>query len=846
MNNGSCIGNPTNGCYAGYVTTDQISGGGSFNVLDHFALTASNKGLIQGQSPAGNIGYVVGNQAQFFNLTVGKRAELKFANQGTNEGTYNTGSVGLVGNDQFQVFEAFTAGDFLKCSVSNLGVNEGPGSSNFIGYVANNQLEFDSTVTLGKNAEIRVENIGINNGDPNNHVGFVANDQIGVFGPFYSKKNLRMKAINLAENTGTFVGYVTNSQIEFGSSFTVGDGSIISAYNGPGATVMGSQISFDSGFTLDSRNVTLEAINRGTVAQSGIAVQGAGLGGDVNVVLEGSSLTIDVPSPYFQIGALNGDNTSTALSNTRLVIDTDKKVNASFAGDIISPSLVKSGKGTQKLSGTGTLTNGAAIQEGTLVLNGMIIGNVSVDRQGILKGTGNVQGDVLNKGTVAPGESIGTMFYNTFHNAGGDYAVEVNGAGYSSLLEIAGSATLKGGDVLVSSSGGFAFHQPYTILDASKVSGKFAGAIAPCLILPVLSYDKQHVYLTLNTNFKSAAKTCSQFGVANTLDNLVNSSSLLNTLVGQPLPEVRKSLDSLSGAQHANDFVLAELINRQFIRRLYDPLRGVNTTLCAQDFNVWMEGGGTFARLDRGFNSNGYEVTGGLQKSFDPGFTLGAAGSYEHDRLNYKRSGGKEWNNTWFIGLYGLYRPARFYGLADFAYGHTSATLHRPIDVVCDMAKSKPKNSQYTLYGEAGYDVTLCRLLLQPFAGIEAGWYRRNHVGESGGSGWVLSIRERNRTTATGRLGVHFTANALNTEISFDVAWDRQFCNRHVKLRGRFAEAGDPFGICGIALSSNSVDYTLALTSCFRDNWRLTLEGSGESWSNAHIYNLYARVEYAW
>jgi len=64
---------------------------------------------------------------------------------------------------------------------------------------------------------------------------------------------------------------------------------------------------------------------------------------------------------------------------------------------------------------------------------------------GTLGGTGTIMGNVLNAGTVAPGNSIGTLSIagNYMHAASGTYSVEVNGAGQSDLINVGGAARLE-------------------------------------------------------------------------------------------------------------------------------------------------------------------------------------------------------------------------------------------------------------------------------------------------------------------------------------------------------------------------------------------------------------------
>ncbi|NLF39919.1 hypothetical protein GX586_10760, partial [bacterium] len=94
------------------------------------------------------------------------------------------------------------------------------------------------------------------------------------------------------------------------------------------------------------------------------------------------------------------------------------------------------------------------VKEGTLCVTGAIVGDVYVQANGKLSGTGALKRDAAVSGTVAPGTSIGTLdaAWLTFE-PGGRYEWEVDGgsvaadtiavAGTLELPEAANSVTVK-------------------------------------------------------------------------------------------------------------------------------------------------------------------------------------------------------------------------------------------------------------------------------------------------------------------------------------------------------------------------------------------------------------------
>jgi len=109
------------------------------------------------------------------------------------------------------------------------------------------------------------------------------------------------------------------------------------------------------------------------------------------------------------------------------------------------------------LSGLVTLLNGApgpgtaSVTSGRLRVNGTLTapGGVSVAAAGTLGGTGEVVGQVTNQGTIAPGNSVGTLLVtgDVDFAAGSSLAIEVDGSGID-LLDVDGNVTVDPAAVL--------------------------------------------------------------------------------------------------------------------------------------------------------------------------------------------------------------------------------------------------------------------------------------------------------------------------------------------------------------------------------------------------------------
>ena len=569
----------------------------------------------------------------------------------------------------------------------------------------------------------------------------------------------------------------------------------------------------------------------------------------------------------FTIGGLNGDPYSLATCvSFPLIINTDSDVAAAFAGEYEIATLTKTGLGKQTLSGNGLAIN-TTLEEGILNVTGNLNGTIVIETAGTLTGTGTIAGGVFNSGTISPGESIGTLTFTTYtNNPTGAYDVEVNGQGSSDLIQVTTTADILGGPVVVSSvDGTYKFDYRYTIVDANGgVTGQYASVVPVSPVITAqLSKDTDHIYLSLAPNFSIAGFTHNEREVAAQLDSITNPNTIQNMLLSEianlsSVAQVTAALDSVSGSQHTNDYLASYFVNRQFIRRLYDPIRSIVTTNpccnpCPNGWTAYVEGGGAFVQLRpntecHGFNYNGDQITAGVQGTFGESWTVGVAGSYEYDQMHYKFHGGSARNQTGLVGLYGLYRPQCFYTFADIAYSYGFNKVHRLIQVGSNFfhAHSKPNLSQVTGYGEIGVDLPLYCFLIQPFVGIEGTHYWRDHFVEAPAGGWELAVHKRNRSSATSRAGLHLTTCLDCIDVSFDVAWNASLTNWNNTIREEFVQFGSPIDIWGVNLDWNSIDYALTLSAQAAPSTRVYLEAAGESWNKANYGTVQAGLLFTW
>ncbi|RDJ19606.1 autotransporter outer membrane beta-barrel domain-containing protein, partial [Bosea caraganae] len=360
---------------------------------------------------------------------------------------------------------------------------------------------------------------------------------------------------------------------------------------------------------------TLTITNGATVQDAGGYIAGGASPGDVTVSGAGSSwintsLVVGINGPASltiadggTVSAGTATLASTASSSGTLNIGAAAGSAAAGAGRLDAAALqfgagagtivfnhtdanysfdaALSGSGTiNQLAGNTTLTadsstfaGAANVLGGRLAVNGSLANtSVAVSGTGILGGSGRVGAvDVQAGGTVAPGNSIGTLNVGSITFAvGSTYQVEVNAAGQGDRIVAAGLATLNGGTVgVLAGAGNYPLSTRYTILTANGgVSGQFAAVTSNFAFLtPALSYDATNAYVTLDRTaappdpsvpekpqpiaFASVAATRNQAATAGAVESL-GSGSVFDAVLFQSAEGARAAFDALSGEIHAS------------------------------------------------------------------------------------------------------------------------------------------------------------------------------------------------------------------------------------------------------------------------------------------------------
>ena len=275
-----------------------------------------------------------------------------------------------------------------------------------------------------------------------------------------------------------------------------GAGGTVTVDNGPGQVTAGGLQFAANGYTITGGAIALTG-PQSTVRVGDGSVAGAGFTATISAVLDGATQLIKTDAGTLVLGGANSYTGGTVISGGALQISSDANLgaaagsvtldggtlatsaNATSARDIVmagagaistasgttltfngqlsgSGALSKTGAGTLLLTGDSSAFTGSTRVEGMLTVNGSLCGDVNVLAGGRLGGTGVVC-TTVNAGTIAPGNSIGTLTVaGSYTGAGGVLEIETVLGGDSSPTDrlVVTNGTFGATEVVVINQGG--------------------------------------------------------------------------------------------------------------------------------------------------------------------------------------------------------------------------------------------------------------------------------------------------------------------------------------------------------------------------------------------------------
>jgi len=485
---------------------------------------------------------------------------------------------------------------------------------------------------------------------------------------------------------------------------------------------------------------------------------------------------------------------------------------------------------------------------GTLSVNGLVENfETTVAAGGFLNGVGQL-GDLTNYGTVAPGNSIGTMIVagDYVQAPGSTLEIEINSAGQSDRLDVAGQAQLSGGTVSVlAESGSYHAGQTFTFLTAGTVSGKFDAVTDNLLLFDVsLVYFDDYVQLLLSggRRYIDIAQTFNQCGVAGYLDDHKGGASgdfadVLTQLDALTDPQARAAFDAMSGELFGSLSTVALENTERFQRIIAHRMRtqSMNQSMdyanaesrlqrsiayvsrqtsgwqSLSDWNPWVEGYGVGASLAGDGNASGlgYSTGGavlGLESALDDSTRFGLVGGYSKTHVSLNDRADWAVISSGQVGVYGIRQDELRYLSGIAAYGYNGYDTERRI-AFGDLSRRANANyggNNFSFHLETGRNLHGSLAHWQPFAALEYLQVHQNDFIETGADSINNSIRGINAAAFRSLLGaraLHHYRTQTGRMISLEclAAWRHEFLDDLRIIDAMFpGQPGGAFTVAGV------------------------------------------------
>ena len=508
-------------------------------------------------------------------------------------------------------------------------------------------------------------------------------------------------------------------------------------------------------------------------------------------------------------------------------------------------SLLKNGTRTLTLSGLNTYTGSTTVSAGRLVVNGQIVGELTVENGAILGGGGSVRNVRVN-GTIAPGNSIGTMTItgDYTHDASATYDVEIDAGGGTDLIDVSGTATIGGGTVNVQpESGTYEVGDIYTILEADGgVFGEFDTLTIDLIGLKAkllyTDYDIRLKLLSLVPPYTSIAGTPNEMAVARVLEPAAESAAgdfavvleQLDTVVETPagpgcfdqlagevfgstasvgLQSTTLFLDSIGRRLRTMD-AFAAVGGSGPVRRAPSTIRGqlpsgwLGLRAKTATWRPWYQGYGVSGNAGGNGNASGlnYSIGGAtvaIDRALGRHMRFGIVGGYGSSRISLNGPTQRTFVDSGQFAAYlqrhtGCRYTGRQYTIGLFSYGHNRYDSSRQLvfGTINRRAEADYHGDEFAFYAEHGRIFRLGRFQFQPYGALQYINLHQSAFSETGADSMNLSVDAVGAQSFTGHLGTRLTCYKnlgpnLILAPEFRALWRHEFLDENRIVSAAFA-----------------------------------------------------------
>ena len=528
-------------------------------------------------------------------------------------------------------------------------------------------------------------------------------------------------------------------------------------------------------------------INKGTLNATPATIT-AHTGGMQQLIFEGDGTSI------FQLGATFDNFTADVVLNSNGTFDTqtyDITISGALIGDP-AHTWHKIGTGTVNFTGPGFFEGLVNITEGSAYTNSLSSYDMTVHSGAMLRGTGTNSGIITinDGGTIAPGNSVGTITVGTLVlSSGSTTLIEIDESASSSII-VTGSATIDGALQVVPDLGAYPHQGSYLILSANSMSGTFSSVNTSPGFTFGLSYLADEIYLDYLLAIPTEGLSGNARKTANYLNGNAPPSNGFTQLAILSGDTLKEALNSVSPARNGFGTYIAAQTAFSLSNVLSSHLDGfrfkgkestVNnfTAMLTADnsdtirnnvkekknkFSAWATTFGEYAYQSASSQNPSFNfISEGVLVGFDyqagkkdlAGISLG----YAHTHYNENHHAGHGNINYYFASIYGnssfgdLYLSPAVWGM----FNQTANTRNISFPGYSDKALADIFAWQLIPHLEVGYDIALSWGDIAPFTSADWAISWQRGYSEHGASPFNAKQKAKNSSMVRSETGVKFS-----------------------------------------------------------------------------------------
>ena len=599
--------------------------------------------------------------------------------------------------------------------------------------------------------------------------------------------------------------------------------------------------------------------------------------------------------------AADGTTTATGVPRytlSNMTVDLTRGLTDSVYGGEISGEgqVIKTGSGMLALTGTNTYTGATSVKAGSFALTGSLQSPVTVADGGIFTGTGTINGNLINAGTLVPGltteaqallgstSPLGTLTVAGNLTSTGNLQIAVKGLENSKLV-VGGTANLKGTTASLTSDSDLpVVNHPYNYLIAKGGVTSTVNQVLSPYLTAVGTTDGTNAYMTARqTQILGSlpGESASEKSVGDAFNSLIlnkvaadptsTTGKYLNGLLYQDENSGRrftKQVTSEGRAQLLQQGPLSHLTSETVYSRLdavdFNGLAEAEVKLphltgskkaaksAAAEYGDSVMGTTTPVTLDSSNNLwfklfKGYETYnynddlknhsfgGAVGYDHALNLTTRVGGLFSYGVTNYSTDNMSGSSHDWRVGAYVDHRNGNWDYQGLLSYGHNKYDLDR--EVLGAKLNSDYQAKVWDVEAKAKYLIPSTRAKtwqFTPYGKVSYTHTNQDAYSETGNSLFAQNLESGSYNSTRGEIGLEFK-RAYDKHGGFggSVGYKRVISGVNPELNGTFAGDDHNFTIRGDN-DRNFVTYSLNVHGSLGGRWTGQAELRGEASPHTH------------